>query len=517
MKFNEIQIIKEAARIQHAEDMIFFDGSKGALRVVDALANMAKDDGHKSATIKWDGSPAVIFGRDPEGNFVFTDKSGFVAKGYDGKTKSADDVEKMFLARPGAQKNPEGFKALAANMKNAYNVFEKAVPLSHKGYFKGDMLYFNTPTAQNGNYIFKPQLVTYTVDTNSDIGKRIGRSKVGVVIHREVDEDGSETPLQDYDMFEGKDLLVFPPVTPQEAPNIDTSRIEKLKGLVNQNASAIDSLLDRNKLAEMKVSDFSQILYTYMNSKVDTGLSNLGKDFIAWLTSSGKVSKPKVAKITEYVKENIKAFSVMWQTVSSIMSVKDDIINQLEQQQTDIKASIGDTPGGEGYVLAHPGGDIKLVNRSGFSKANRAVKRENTMKAKDFIIDSDYEDDDFADMKKQMDPADSDDAGLDPDFKQTPMIIQVGKVLDSRGNPNPIKSVTTDDGKEHKISPQQASVIKMLLTTDRVKPDVKRQFTKDVQHAETLGMLLQAKDQNEMIQTFLKKYNPQSVEKSAYA
>jgi len=126
-------------------------------------------------------------------------------------------------------------------------------------------------------------------------------------------------------------------------------------------------------------------------------------------------------------------------------------------------------------------------------------------------------DDDFADMKKQMDPADSDDAGLDPDFKQTPMIVQVGKVLDSRGNPNPVKAVTTDDGKQHEINAEQATVIKMLLTTDRVKPDIKRQFTKDVQNADTLGMLLGAGGQKEMVAAFLKKYQPQSVEKSNYA
>ena len=127
-------------------------------------------------------------------------------------------------------------------------------------------------------------------------------------------------------------------------------------------------------------------------------------------------------------------------------------------------------------------------------------------------------DDDFRDLGiGGPDSADDDNAGLDPDFKQTPMIMQVGKVLDSRGNPNPIKSVTTDDGKEHPITPQQASVLKMLLTTDKVKPDVKRQFTKDVQNADTLEMLLKAKDQNDMIKAFLTKYNPESAEKSNYA
>ena len=125
----------------------------------------------------------------------------------------------------------------------------------------------------------------------------------------------------------------------------------------------------------MQVSDFAQILYAYTNSKVDTGLSSLGKDFVQWLTTS-KVSKKKQAKIIEYIKTHMKAFQAMWQTVSGIMEVKDDIITQMESKQTDIKASIAGKPGGEGYVLANPGGDIKLVNRSEFSKANRAIKRE---------------------------------------------------------------------------------------------------------------------------------------------
>jgi len=127
-------------------------------------------------------------------------------------------------------------------------------------------------------------------------------------------------------------------------------------------------------------------------------------------------------------------------------------------------------------------------------------------------------DDDFRDLGiGGPDSADDDNAGLDPDFKQTPMIVQLGKVLDSRGNPNPVKHVTTDDGKKHNISAQQAMVIKMLLTTDKVKPDVKRAFTKDVQQADTMAMLLNAGDQKGMVSAFLDKYKPgESPEKSNY-
>ena len=37
-------------------------------------------------------------------------------KGYDGRTTTRNDVQKMFMARPGARKDPEGYKQLGANM-----------------------------------------------------------------------------------------------------------------------------------------------------------------------------------------------------------------------------------------------------------------------------------------------------------------------------------------------------------------------------------------------------------------
>lgn len=368
------QNIKEAeARIQHAEDLVFFQGSAGAKRALGQLKELASG-GQGKVTIKWDGSPAVIFGRDEDGKFMLTDKGGFGAKGYDGKNKSPEAVEKMFLARPGAQKNPDGFKALAANMKKAYSVMEKATPKDFRGYFKGDMLYFNTPNKEQDVYMFKPQIVQYMVKADSKIGKRIGQSSVGVVIHRVVDENGNESPLKEFDMFQGNELFVIPPVTVSEAPKVDETSLNKLEALINKNASSIDSFLDKNKLAQMKVSDFSNILYTYTNSKVDTGLDNLGRDFLKWLSNS-KVSKPKQERLIKYIKENVNTFSAIWDTVNGIMKVKDNIISQLDTQDSDVVATINGQPGGEGYVLSDPTGDMKLVNRRGFSAANRAQMR----------------------------------------------------------------------------------------------------------------------------------------------
>lgn len=362
------------ARIQHIEDEVIFNGSAGAKRALAKIKSMAssKDD----VQIKWDGSPAVIFGRDENGEFMLTDKGGFVAKGYDGKAKNGDDLEKMFLKRPGAQKDPKGFKALGANMKNAFGIMEKATPKGFRGYFKGDMLYFHEPQQEQDMYHFKPNIVQYTVKTDSDLGKKINASQIGVVVHRVIDKDGNEQPFKDFDIMEGNELLVIPPVTVSETPSVDESNIGKLEALISSNGSAIDSFLDKAKLKQMQVSDFPNILYTYINQKVDSGLDNLGRDFLKWLGDS-KVSANKQRKIQEYVNQNVKTFSAIWDTVNGIMSVKNNIIDQLNNQDADVKATINGQPGGEGYVLADPDGDMKLVNRGkgGFTAANRSIQR----------------------------------------------------------------------------------------------------------------------------------------------
>ena len=369
--------LMEGARIQHAEDIVFWEGSKGATRAIEALKNL-EQGGHTDVTVKWDGSPAIIFGRNEKGEFVLTDKSGFSAKGYDGKSTSAKDLEKMILNRKLSRgiEPEDSYRQFAGSMRDIFDEYEKATPRDHVGYFKGDLLYYNTPLLVKGKFTFKPNIVTYTVDAKSVLGMQIARSKSAVVIHNEIDINGDETSLKidPETFFKGNEVLVMPPVTAQEAPQVDDTEIKKLQALTSKNAAAIDSLLDKNTLASMKITDFPNILYTYVNSKVDTGMENLGKDFLEWLSTS-KVSQNKKAKIAEFIGRQQTGFAALWQIVSGIQNVKHNIINQLEAQDVPVKAYINDKPGGEGFVMAHPEGAIKLVDRGGFTAANRAVER----------------------------------------------------------------------------------------------------------------------------------------------
>ena len=124
------------------------------------------------------------------------------------------------------------------------------------------------------------------------------------------------------------------------------------------------------------------------------------------------------------------------------------------------------------------------------------------MKAKEFIKEF-----------KDIDPADDPNAGMDKEFKQDSIFNQLGKILDSRGNPNPLDTVTTDDGKKFKVSMSQASVLRRLLTAPSVKPQVKAQFTKDLQQSQTIEKFLQAED---MVELFVSTYGIDKAEPSNY-
>ena len=124
------------------------------------------------------------------------------------------------------------------------------------------------------------------------------------------------------------------------------------------------------------------------------------------------------------------------------------------------------------------------------------------MNAKEFII-----------KKEFVDPADDPNAGFDKEFKQDSMFNQLGKILDSQGNPRPLDTVVTDDGKKHKVNFRQASALRRLLTAPRVKPDIKAKFTKDLQTSEVLEKFLQA---NDMVELFVSMYDIEQTAPSNY-
>lgn len=109
---------------------------------------------------------------------------------------------------------------------------------------------------------------------------------------------------------------------------------------------------------------------------------------------------------------------------------------------------------------------------------------------------------DLGNVGSELDADDDEGKG----FLAMPMYDQLGKILDSQDNPNPVNTVKTDDGKVIKVSPQQAKALRMLMTTDKVKPQVRTQFQRDLQTSNGLLDFVDIKDYHEIAQLFVKRY-----------
>lgn len=109
---------------------------------------------------------------------------------------------------------------------------------------------------------------------------------------------------------------------------------------------------------------------------------------------------------------------------------------------------------------------------------------------------------DLGNVGSELDQDDDEGKG----FLTMPMYDQLGKILDSQGNPKPVNTVKTDDGKVIKVDPKQAKIMRMLATTDNVKPQVRTRFLKDIQTSSGLLDFVDIKDYHEIAQLFVKRY-----------
>lgn len=359
MRFREFcQVLTEertvGRELQHLEDLVFVDGSAGALEALGILKQFQSDV--SDVSIKWDGTPAVIFGRNESGEFILTDIAGFNAKNYNGRVTSAQDLANMILSR-GSKELTDERRAYAADMAGVWNAFESAVPASTRGFFHGDLLYKSTPPMSDNHYVFTPNKVTYSVKADSSIGQRIARSKVGVVVHTFTDLQNNRVQASVDDLQEGQ-LFIMPPVIAQRVPKINLQAVAGVEAAIKKYAAGIDSLL----APKPGLSDIKNIVYTYVNQMSREGRWNqLTSGFESWLKNS-KVSEGKQAKI--FALPEYKYFSVIFDLVLKIQQLKNDVIEQLDQAEQDVVASIGSERGGEGYVAAKS--RTKLVPRHRF-------------------------------------------------------------------------------------------------------------------------------------------------------
>jgi len=339
-------------------------------KAIKILRAFAEGSAQSETTIKWDGSPAIVFGRDSNGRFMLTDKSGFAAKGYDGKSTSAKGLQQMLANRsPSMDQSRQQF---ITNMGDIFDEYEKATPKDFRGFLSGDVMYFNTPGLEDHTgYVFQPNVVRYEVSKDSELGKKIGQSKSGITIHKYLG-DQFNTTEEAIGQLQGTEVLAIPPVYVPHASEINTKPIDKLESFAKQHQSEIAELFNPEGLKG--IANIHQLFYKYINNSVDTGLENLGKDFSQWLNTE-KLTDSKRANIAAYLTANKKGVSALWTLIRGVMKLKDYLVQEFDSHPADVQQSIGGQNGGEGYVVKTADGPVKLVSRHKFTAANRALHR----------------------------------------------------------------------------------------------------------------------------------------------
>jgi hypothetical protein len=356
-----LYVLKEGARIAHPEDLIFDLGAAGAN---DAMRQLqATSDSPTSATVKWDGKPAIIFGRDETGQFILTDKSAFVATKYDGIAKSPKQLAQIMNMRKGDRTDLNKMYA------SIWPKVEASLPQNFRGFVMADLLYSNTPPLKNGNYIFKPNTVTYSVNANSELGKRIADSSVGLAVHTYKKGPGdSGSPIQSLDINPGTGVTIFGSKDEGiQSAKLNSALYKQTAGMIKQHTSGINTLFAPENLRSNKISNLPELMKQYVNHRVRSGgFKNLLTDFAPWVRAKAPTKSERILK---WANENEAAFVAVFEIFLKITQLKNDLVAQFDKQTKDVQASYdtGDR-GHEGYVA----NDLKFVDRFKFSRANFA-------------------------------------------------------------------------------------------------------------------------------------------------
>jgi hypothetical protein len=360
MRYTDFRTILTEAKVgreyQHLEDLVFAEGSAGAMRAADVLEKLGSDSG--DVAIKWDGNPTIYWGREPDGQFVMVGKNGWGKN----KSTSADDLSR-FIQNSGKGVDEEPWrKDFGTEMAEVFNVLQGATPPSFRGYVYGDLLYSPRKPFKSaeGAVQFTPNKVTYTVKNESELGGRIAKSKVGVVVHTKFDEWGSKTgaPISDVKELNNDSAVVLGQTYVTHQPKVDTSSVKAIRQLTSKVGPVIDKFI----AGVPGLSNPAEIIYRYVNNTSKAkNLDNLENGFFDWLAQS-KVSKGQQAKLAAMNEEMPKALPSIFGLVKQVMAAKDDIIDQLDSADADVKATTAGERGGEGYVAL--GDKIKLVPRT---------------------------------------------------------------------------------------------------------------------------------------------------------
>tara|TARA_B100000287_G_scaffold68896_1_gene60549 strand:- start:140 stop:1333 length:1194 start_codon:yes stop_codon:yes gene_type:complete len=389
--------------LEHLEDDIFNQGYAGAKNSINFLKSLEDmlTTGHGGSntkvTVKWDGAPAIICGKEPQTGFFFVGTKSVFNKTTPKICYNEENIDYHY---------PTG--AINSILKKCLNELSK---LPIEGIIQGDLLYTSTPTkirmCGKPCYRFKPNTITYCVEAETDIGRKVGVSDMGIVFHTTY---SGPTILEmnagygvDVSGLQGvKEVAVFSSTfeNVNGKANLSTTDKTKLKTLI---ASA-----DRNLRAGQKFLDgivketgtfaHNALFKIYFNqvireNRIPQNAKLMAQGFAEFVEVryNAEIKKKKTKKAQEdwelrkekslsYLNKNMTAMFSGLTGFRNLMDAKLIIINKLNKIDG-IGTFLEDENGyrvtsPEGFVAIKEGAALKLVDRLEFSRANFTVAKD---------------------------------------------------------------------------------------------------------------------------------------------
>lgn len=354
-----ITTLTEGIRTPHPEDFIL-NGSQAAADAIDGM--LAAISNPSIVSIKWDGSPAIIFGRRPaDGVFTMNYKEYIGQPG--GQVTSGQELLN-FYAQHG--KNMDVGQKLA----NMFDAVASIVPASFTGFVQADVMWTEPVPNDKGYFVFQanPYGVEYKVKTDSAVGKEIQGRPFGLAVHTvgtDVEKTTKGTELVGKTSMQGLGGLTG---TNQYITVLTGTMGNKfkLREPVQQVRAARSAV---QRFAQLNGDDFLNSLTQTTVSKLQTYYNRkyTGQAVDAnWLANN--ITKPQFAVVA--AEENRPVMAAMDAAYVALYNLKLAILEQLEPQVQGVEQYVNGVPKGEGFVVNTPSGFIKLVNRGVFSTAN---------------------------------------------------------------------------------------------------------------------------------------------------
>jgi hypothetical protein len=350
---------------QHLEDLIYIEGARGIKRVLECIAGIIK---RQPLEVKWDGSPAIIFGRTDNGRFHFGDKYSRDI------VDSPQAVYEQYIGRK--PKRTFEREQFARDMAALYEIYEAATPKDFRGYLEAGLLYKNSPGLLENCFQCNPNTVIYKINPQSKLGQRIANSVSGcaaTAYFRDLPATGGRRyPVGNYaNSFTGNKVVVIPPLHTSDSPKLERSLLEKYWNFAKQKRNSIDEFVSPMVI--------KKILYEYVNSQINENdldaLHNLGDNFTTYARDSLSAKEQNI--LAEHLKTHLDGANDTFRMIRATMKIKDLIVDQLEEatlRKLGIEAELPDGQrGGEGFVYDINEGfnPIKLVKRGAFTRANK--------------------------------------------------------------------------------------------------------------------------------------------------